>query len=354
MSGSNSRWIHTVKATLQDSPVDFFQHKPVRYWFDFLLSMVLAYGSATLYLMPSELQKLFPTLATPEWAIRLTMFPLATFWLYRLGSLIHEVCHLSHHEMRVFKVVWNLTVGIITLSPSPFFTRHHRDHHSQKMYGTPQDPEYVVNVFKPGSAASIGMYLLIILAFPLIVFLRFLLGPLSFLHPKLREWTLTHASSLTMNWRYERKLSPFDRWAITVTELLCFVRAALIPAWVLLGYADWTRLPLLYSLGLGVLVLNQLRQLADHHFETDGQPFAMEEHIIDSCNYTSRDFFTWLFFPFSIRYHALHHLFPSLPYHNLRSAHEYLVKSLPADSPYLQLDQPSWWSVASRTLLAAK
>jgi fatty acid desaturase len=352
MSAPTTGWIHTVRAQLQESPIDFFRVSPVRYWFDFLLSITLAYSTATLYLMPSELLKVFPDFSAPLWVVRLAMFPLAVFWLYRLGSLIHEVCHLGHHEMRVFKVLWNLTVGIVTLSPSPFFTRHHRDHHSQRMYGTPEDPEYIVNVFQPGSAASIAFYVLLIVAFPLIVFLRFFLAPLSFLHPKLREWTLTNASALTMNWRYHRKVSNFDRWAITSVELLCFVRAALIPAWVLLGFADWTRLPLLYSLGLGVLVLNQLRLLADHHFETDGQPFELDEHIIDSCNYTSHDFFTWLFFPFSIRYHALHHLFPSLPYHNLKGAHKYLVERLPADSPYRQLDQPSWWSVASRTLFA--
>ena len=122
--------------------------------------------------------------------------------------------------MRVFKVTWNLLVGTLTLMPSPFFTRHHRDHHSQKMYGTPEDPEYVVNVFRPGSLPSILCYLLIVAAFPIIVFLRFFLSPLTFLHPKLREWTLTRASSLTMNWRYERKLTGFDRWAMTSIELL--------------------------------------------------------------------------------------------------------------------------------------
>jgi fatty acid desaturase len=46
----------------------------------------------------------------------------------------------------------------------------------------------------------------------------------------------------------------------------------------------------------------------------------------------------------------LHHLFPSLPYHNLAGAHHYLVENLPDDSPYHGLDQPGWWSVAKRTI----
>jgi fatty acid desaturase len=119
---------------------------------------------------------------------------------------------------------------------------------------------------------------------------------------------------------------------------------------VVLGLSHWTRLPVFYSMGLGVLVLNQMRLLADHHFDGDGQACELDHHIRDSCNYTGRDFLTWLLFPFSIRYHALHHLFPSLPYHNLKAAHEYLVAHLPGDSPYLSLDERSWWSVARKTL----
>jgi len=340
MSASTG-WVSQVKQVVQESDVDFFRISPSRYWFDFVLSVTLAYAAATIYLT-------FPLGSWPQ----LIAYPLAIFWLYRLGSLVHEVCHLGHHEMRMFKVVWNLLVGVMTLTPSPFYTRHHRDHHSQKMYGTPEDPEYVVNIFRPGSIPSILCYALLVAAYPIIVFLRFFLAPLTFLHPKLREWALTRASALTMNWRYERKLTEFDRWAITSIELLCWLRAVAIPGVVLLGAAPWTRLPLLYSLALGVLILNQMRQLADHHFETEGREFTMEDHLFDSCNFTGRDFLTWLFFPFSIRYHALHHLFPTLPYHNLKACHYYLVEKLPADSPYRRLDQESWWPVASRTLFA--
>ncbi len=334
-------WIRTAKTAMQESGVDFFRVSPVRYWFDFLLSAGIAYTAATAFLM----------LPLFSWQ-QLACYPVAIFWLYRLGSLIHEVCHLSHREMRVFKVVWNLAVGVVTLTPSPFFTRHHRDHHSQRMYGTPEDPEYIVNVFRPGNPLSLLVYGLLVLAFPLIVFLRFLLAPLSFLHPRLREWTLHRASALTMNWRYERKVSDFDRWAVTWLELLCWIRSTMIPLAVVMGLNPWTRLPLLYSLAIGTLVLNQMRLLADHHFVAEGEQLEMDAHIRDSCNFTGRDFFTWLFFPFSIRYHALHHLFPMLPYHNLKAAHAYLAQRLPADSPYHSLDQRSWWSVARHTLLS--
>lgn len=333
-------WISQVRRTIRDADTDFFRVSPLRYWIDFLVSITAAYLAAGIYLAA-------PIGSWPQFAA----FPIAAFWLYRMGSLIHEVCHLGAHEMPFFKATWNALGGIMTLTPSPFFTRHHRDHHSRRFYGTPEDPEYVANVMEGGNAASIAGYVLHVLAFPVLVFLRFLLVPLTFIHPAVREWTLRKASSLTLNRRYERKVTPAERRVIFAVEIPCFLRAALIPALVLAGLNPWTRIPLLYALAMATVLLNQLRQLADHHFEGDGSRVDMEAHILDSCNFTSNDPLTLLLFPFSIRYHALHHLFPSMPYHNLKKAHEYLSATLPADSPYHSLDRPGWWSVARRTIL---
>jgi fatty acid desaturase len=332
-------WVSEVRHALRTATDDPFRVRPWRYWADFLLSIVCAYGAATVYLIS-------PLGSWPQ----LVAFPIAAFWLYRLGSLVHEVCHLGSHEMRVFKVAWNVLVGTFTLTPSPFFTRQHRDHHSMKMYGTPEDPEYVANVMEGGNLRSFFGYTAYMLVFPLLVFLRFLLAPLSFLHPRLRELVLERGSSLTLNTRYRRKLTPFDRRAIFAVEVLCFLRAAAIPATIAFGYAPISRIPLLYALALATFFMNQMRQLADHHFEGDGTPVSVEDHILDSCNFTGKDPLTLLFFPFAIRFHALHHLFPSLPYHNLEAAHAHLARTLPPDNPYLGLDQPGWWSVAKRTV----
>jgi fatty acid desaturase len=341
--GAGDGWISQVRQSIRAADVDFFRVSPARYWVDFLVSLAAAYLSAMLYLSSP----------LASWQ-QLVAFPIAAFWLYRLGSLIHEVCHLGGHELPAFKFAWNALAGVMLLTPSPFFTRHHRDHHSQRFYGTPEDPEYVANLLEGGNPRSMIGYLVYSLAFPVLVFLRFLLAPLTFLHPRLREWTLRKASALTFNRRYERRLTAADRRAILAVEIPCFLRAALIPSLVLLGLNDWTRIPLLYALAVATVILNQLRQLADHHFEGDGSPVALEDHIVDSCNFTRNDPLTLLFFPFSIRYHALHHLFPSMPYHNLRRAHEHLVATLPAGSPYRRLDRPGWWSVAKVTLFGGR
>jgi fatty acid desaturase len=41
-----------------------------------------------------------------------------------------------------------------------------------------------------------------------------------------------------------------------------------------------------------------------------------------------------LWAPVGLRFHALHHLLPGVPYHHLLEAHRRLVAALGADSPY--------------------
>jgi fatty acid desaturase len=326
---------------MRRSSQDFFKPNAFRYWIDFLSSLIPAYAFSGMFLS-------FPM---GSWQ-QLICYPLALFFLYRLGSLVHEVCHLKQGEMAYFKVAWNLLAGVIMFSPSPFFTKHHRDHHSPHYYGTKEDPEYFLSMHPQNNFIGYLQLALRMLATPIVVFLRFLFVPFFWLIHSLREWTLVHASFLSMllNPLYERKLNPLDRRNIAIVEWLCFARAVQILVVLYLGITDWTRLPLLYSLGLGVLCLNTLRLAGDHHGNSGLHAVSMSDHILDSCNYTGRDPMTALLFPFSIRYHALHHIFPSLPYHNLAAAHRYLEQELAASSPYHQLDQKGWWGVARHTL----
>jgi fatty acid desaturase len=57
-----------------------------------------------------------------------------------------------------------------------------------------------------------------------------------------------------------------------------------------------------------------------------------------------------LWAPVGLRYHALHHLMPRLPYHNLAAAHRRLVATLPSDSDYRRVEQPELGPAMARLL----
>ncbi len=89
-----------------------------------------------------------------------------------------------------------------------------------------------------------------------------------------------------------------------------------------------------YLTGTFVVLLNSIRTLGAHRFLNDGREMTFIDQLIDSVNYPRQPFLSELWAPVGLRFHALHHLFPAMPYHNLAKAHHRLMAQLPADSPY--------------------
>jgi fatty acid desaturase len=55
-----------------------------------------------------------------------------------------------------------------------------------------------------------------------------------------------------------------------------------------------------------------------------------------------------------LRYHALHHFFPGIPYHNLGIAYRRIVAAVPQDSLFLQSTSPSLGRSLSELLRKAR
>jgi fatty acid desaturase len=89
--------------------------------------------------------------------------------------------------------------------------------------------------------------------------------------------------------------------------------------------------------------LNALRTLGAHRYLHAHEEMTFVEQLLDSINYPRHPLIAGLWAPIGLRFHALHHLCPSLPYHNLAKAHQKLMAELPADSPYRQTESPGLW-----------
>jgi fatty acid desaturase len=299
-----------------------FVPRPAIYWCDFLASAALGWSA----FVASGL--------VATWPLALGLLAVATLALYRAVLFIHEVAHLRSGAVRRFPLVWNLLAGFPLMVPSIMYAGSHADHHKRTTYGTLLDPEYEPIAY--WSPWRIVASTLLMTVLPAAVALRWgVIGPVSLLVPRLRPFVVGRMSTLVINASYRRE-EPRDRerrrWlakeigaAVTFWLGAGLVAAGILdPSWVV----RW------YAVGTGILVMNHLRTLAAHRYEGRGDTMDVTEQLLDTVNLEGVPGLTVLLAPVGLRYHGLHHLLPSLPYHSLRRVHRALLAELPDDSPY--------------------
>jgi fatty acid desaturase len=108
------------------------------------------------------------------------------------------------------------------------------------------------------------------------------------------------------------------------------------------GTISWRIFALWYGVMACITLANTLRTLGAHRYRSEGSPMDLESQLLDSID-TPGNFWTAIWAPVGLRFHALHHFFPSMPYHNLPIAHRRLVASLPPDSAYCRSISYSLW-----------
>src|SRR5262245_4036980 len=92
---------------------DLFVPKPLLYWTDFLITVSVAYGFAAITIM-----------AAPFSLIQVTTFLLSGAALFRVGTFIHEIVHMSGRTMIGFRVAWNVACGVPLLMHSLLYSNH--------------------------------------------------------------------------------------------------------------------------------------------------------------------------------------------------------------------------------------
>lgn len=330
------QWIREAHAQVED----LFAHKPLVYWADLLLSATAAWSASALYF-----------LAAPGSVWQIIGLLLAGVFFYRAGTFMHEIIHMARSEMIGFKRAWNLLVGIPLLMPWILY-RNHIEHHSRAHFGTPRDGEYL-----PLASAPLLESLKYMLKLPLLSLMalaRFgLAGPLSRLHPKAREWLLTRGSAYVSNPYYEKSFPHKERVHLDRVEWLVFAWILFWVAMTVFGPVEaihWLMAWLLHAWTLG---LNWVRNLAAHSYANRGDTMSHLAQLEDSVNITGQTWLTVWLFPVGLRYHALHHLFPGLPYHNMGQAHRRLMTHFGPQSPYARACHDNYFRVVAQLLRSA-
>lgn len=308
---------------------DLHQPRPAVYWTDLLLTATIGWAA-------------FAT------AVRLPLFSIGMWTaavvsvlaLYRALCFLHEITHLKRNALPAFESVWNLLVGYPLLMPSFVYVGVHQNHHSLSTYGTAQDPEYLPFA---RSSKMTTLFALESFLIPVALLVRFLLlTPVGLVSSRFQKWLVVHASSLTMNLAYRRE---------TTADLVAGIRrqaALILLAWVaaialaIRGLLPWRVFAVWFIVCSLVSFINTLRTLGAHAYESAGEPLDRSGQLRDSID-TPGAPWTELWAPVGLRYHALHHYFPGIPYHNLPEAYRRLITTLPPVAVYRQVSSPSLW-----------
>lgn len=318
----------------RDLTSDLGEAKARIYWPDMLISAAIGYGGIALAVLSDNL------------AVAVVAAVVASLALYRALMFIHELTHIHRDALPGFRLGWNLLVGIPLLTPSYMYEGVHVIHHKRTQYGTIEDPEYLpLALMKPW---SLPLFVLIALLAPVGLLLRCaVLVPLGVVIPPIRRLVWERASALSINPDFRRK-PPTGEFARRVRWLeagASIWAITLIASTFVIGWR-----PILIALAIVsfTALLNQLRTLVAHLWENEGDPMTVTAQFLDSVNVPPPGIAAEIWAPVGLRYHALHHLMPSMPYHDLPEAHRRLARELGAGSTYEGANHPGMLNLVAR------
>jgi fatty acid desaturase len=313
---------------------DLFKVRAHVYWLDFFCTIAVAWGGFWAALQ-------VPWTA-PFWKAAWLITCILAF--FRGLLFVHEIFHRAGRISTAFRWAWNGLCGMPFFLPDYIYLAH-AYHHRTASFSTKDDAEYVPVAWQ--RPLEILAPFAIFPFMPLLMAVRFLLlSPISLIAGgRLREWLLRHASTLKMNpWFEWKNISKEDRRTGARQDLLCFGGWAVFLV-LFHRIGGWQILLQWYLVAYGLLAINHLRSLARHRYtNAGGDPVSSDAQLLDSVTIAGFSPLAVVLMPVGLRYHALHHMFPTLPYHALGQAHRRLVQSLPKDHLYFKTYETDFYS----------
>ena len=314
--------------TAADLTRDLNTARPSIYWTDLLVSAAIGYAALAAAIL----------VAPVGWAIAAGV--VAILALYRAGSFIHELTHIKHAALPGFRLGWNLIAGIPLMVPSFMYEGVHNLHHARTRYGTAEDPEYLPLALM--KFWTLPLFVVASLIAPVALLVRFaVLTPLSAVSPAVRTWLDERYSGLAINPSFRRR-SPEGAFKTywRRLEAATSVWAIALLTLVATGVVPLRAFLIFLAVASGVAVLNQVRTLVAHLWENEGEAMTVTAQYLDTVNVPPPALLPVLWAPVGLRYHALHHLLPGIPYHGLAEAHRRLSAALGEQSPYHKASYP--------------
>lgn len=309
-----------ARATLRLRGAHLRARRPWIYWTDLLLTGAIGWSGLV-------------TACVGTGATAALGFVLAMLAFHRGISFLHELAHVRY-AVPGYDFAWNVLIGLPLLVPSFVYTRVHIDHHAGAIFGTARDPEYT-RIAGQGRLRPLLILLGAALS-PLVLAVRWLVvAPLSLVHPAARSFVVRRLSSLTGSTTYTRpppRGGAVPRWALLEGAVSLWAWALALGTGT--GMVSAHVAAVAVALAVSVSLLHGLRSFGTHRFSATGEVLPFETQFLDSVNFIGHPLVTELWAPAGLRYHALHHLAPDLPYHALGAAHRLLEAELPADDLY--------------------
>ena len=118
-------------------------------------------------------------------------------------------------------------------------------------------------------------------------------------------------------------------------EFMTFLYALAGALLLVKGILPWKAFFVWYAVAGSILFVNGVRTLVAHCYRNPADHvLEFSDQFLDSVTVPGVDYLTPFWAPVGLRFHAVHHLFPGMPYHNLAKAHRRFAAQLPKDSAY--------------------